>query len=247
MKFPFLKEALSNLFSKPSTVEFPKVNVDAKPGYRGRIAYDAEKCVNCGMCIKVCSPGAITRTFEDVEGGEKITYEFDLTSCTFCGMCQDFCVEKAIQLTTDYHMVATDAKDLITTGSRIKQKVLGKLTCGDSCVFCGLCVKNCPEGALTVDRANKSWTVDEEKCIKCGICINKCPKKCLSFAEAAEEGVVCGDDCVYCTLCAKKCPVGAITVDRANKTWSIDHEACIKCGACITACPKKTLKMGPIE
>ena len=79
MKFPFLKEALSNVVSKPSTVRFPAVNVDAKPDYRGRIAYDPEKCVNCGSCIKVCSPQAITRTYEDVEGGQKITYEFDLT------------------------------------------------------------------------------------------------------------------------------------------------------------------------
>ena len=44
--FPFLKEAIVNLFSKPSTVNFPKVNVEAKPNYRGRIAYYADKCVN---------------------------------------------------------------------------------------------------------------------------------------------------------------------------------------------------------
>lgn len=54
MIFPFLKEAVWNLFSKPSTVQFPKVNVDAKPNYRGRIAYDPEKCVNCGLCMGKC-------------------------------------------------------------------------------------------------------------------------------------------------------------------------------------------------
>ena len=155
MNFPFLKEAFFNLFSKPATVQFPKVNVDAKPGYRGRISYDAEKCVNCGMCIKVCSPGAITRVKEPVEGGDKITYTFDLISCTFCAMCQDFCSTKAIKLTEDYHMVACDSKDLVTTGSRIKQKPNGKLTCGDACVFCGLCMRNCPEGAIQVVRAEK--------------------------------------------------------------------------------------------
>lgn len=180
MNFPFLKEALYNLFSKPSTVQFPKVNVDAKPGYRGRIAYDAEKCVNCGMCIKVCSPGAITRTKEPVEGGDKITYTFDLTSCTFCAMCQDFCSTKAITLTEDYHMVG-DSKDLVTIGSRIKQKPKGKLTCGEACVYCGLCMKNCPENAISVVRAEKSWTLDASKCVQCGVCIGKCPKKCLSF------------------------------------------------------------------
>ncbi|MBQ6845882.1 MAG: 4Fe-4S binding protein [Oscillospiraceae bacterium] len=244
--FPFLKHAIGNFFSKPSTVNFPAVNVDAKPGYRGRIAYYPDKCVNCGMCIKVCGPIAITRTSEDVEEGEKITYEFDLTSCTFCGMCQDFCTTKAIEMTTDYHMVAEDPKDLVVRGERIKKKVAGKLTCSDSCVYCTLCAKQCPEGAITVDRANKTWSVDEEKCVKCGICIDKCPKKSLSFAEV-EEGVICSDSCVYCTLCAKKCPAEAITVDRANKTWSIDREKCTKCGICISACPKKSLSMGDIN
>lgn len=249
MNFPFLKEAIANLFSKPSTVQYPnKVqNVEAKPGYRGRISYDPEKCVNCGMCIKVCSPEAITRQFEDVEGGQRITYTFDLTSCTFCGTCADFCSTKAIQMTGDYHMVATDVKDLMVVGSRIKKTVKGKLTCGDDCVFCTLCAKTCPEGAITVDRATKTWKLDEEKCVQCGLCVSKCPKKCLRFEEPAEEGVVCGEDCVFCTLCAKKCPAGAITVDRAEKKWEIDRDACVKCGVCIQACPKKTLKMGPVE
>ena len=181
MIFPYLKEALSNLFSKPSTVPFPKVNVDAKPNYRGRIAYDPEKCMNCGMCMKVCSPGAITRTVEPVEGGDRITYTFDLTSCTFCAMCSDFCSSKAITLTEDYHMVACDKAELRTVGSRIQEKPAGKLTCGEACVFCGLCARNCPEGAITVVRAEKSWTVDESKCVQCGLCMGKCPKKCLSF------------------------------------------------------------------
>ena len=181
MMFPFLKEAIENLFSKPSTVPFPKVNVEAKPNYRGRIAYDAEKCVNCGMCMRVCSPGAITRVSEAVPGGDKITYTFDLTSCTFCSMCADFCSTKAITLTQDYHMVALDKHELVIVGSRIKEKPKGKLSVGEACVFCGLCAKNCPESAITVVRAEKSWTVDAKKCVQCGVCIGKCPKKCLEF------------------------------------------------------------------
>lgn len=122
MIFPFLKHAISNAFSKPSTVPFPKVNVDAKPGYRGRIAYDSSKCINCGMCMRACGPEAITRTVENVEGGQNITYAFDLTSCTFCGMCADFCSRNAIDLTTDYHMVATSAEDLIVKQTFFKEK-----------------------------------------------------------------------------------------------------------------------------
>ena len=244
MILPFLKEAIHNVFTKPSTVEYPFKVPEIPPaeGYRGRIAYDAEKCVNCGMCVKVCSPSAITRTFEDVEGGQKITYEFDLTSCTFCGTCADFCSEKAITMTQDYHMAATSHDQLVTVGSRIKKAAKGKLTCADGCVFCGFCAKNCPQGAITVDRANKSWSVDESKCVQCGICISKCPKKVLSFEEKKEVPAV-NDTCVFCGLCAKKCPQGAITVDRASKSWTVDEEKCIGCGLCVKGCPKKALTL----
>lgn len=241
--FPFLKEAIKNLFSKPSTVKFPKTEVCAKTGYRGKIDYNPELCVNCGMCLKVCSPEAISRTSASVSGGENITYEFDLTSCTFCGMCQDFCSTKAIRLTEDYHMVATDPLELIVKGTRFKKKVLGSLAVSEACIFCGICAKICPENAILVDRENKKWILDEEKCVKCGICTGKCPKKCLDFKEAAESGVVLGEGCVYCTLCAKKCPSEAILVNRENKIWEINREVCTKCGICVSVCPKKALSM----
>ena len=239
---PFAKKALSNLFKKPSTVRFPEVEVPAQPAYRGRIVYDAEKCVNCGMCMKVCSPGAIVRTVEEAEGGENITYTIDLTSCTFCGTCQDFCSTKAITLSEDYHMVAENAADLRVVGTRFRKKIAGKVTLKPAdCVYCGLCARNCPENAITVDRASRTWTLKEEECVKCGRCIEKCPKKALSFEEPKEEGVIMGNDCVYCTLCAKKCPAGALTVDRAAKTWVLDEDVCVGCGTCAEACPKKAI------
>ena len=183
--FPFVREAVNNLFSRPSTVEYPnKVSeVKAKPGYRGRISYDASKCVNCGPCRKVCSPSSITVIEEETEGGKNITYEFDLTSCTFCATCQDFCDEGAIVLTDDYHMVATDARDLVVRGTRFVENSNKILICGSDCIYCGLCMRNCPQSAITVDRKEKSWIVDHSKCVQCGICVGKCPKKTLSLEE----------------------------------------------------------------
>lgn len=237
--FPYLKYAVGNLFKKSSCDMYPFVESVAAEKYRGRIAYDSTKCINCGLCMKVCSPSAITRTEEDVEGGKKITFRFDLTSCTFCGMCKDFCPQKAIDLTADYGMVGK-REELFTEGSYVKEAPAGKLGIGEDCVYCGLCAKMCPQGAITVDRANKSWTVDEDKCVKCGVCVSKCPKKTLAFQKPQ---VQCGEDCVYCGLCAKMCPQGAITVDRPNKSWTVDEEKCVLCGMCVSKCPKKTLKI----
>ena len=72
---PFIKEAVTGLFSKPSTEAYPFKPVDAPAGYRGRIVFHADQCISCGMCERVCAGGAIsTRSEETEEGTLYITY-----------------------------------------------------------------------------------------------------------------------------------------------------------------------------
>lgn len=122
MRFPFIKDAVSQLFKKPSTELYPIVKKEAPQGYRGKILYHPDKCVNCGMCMRVCAPGAITRTIEKKDDGDEITFEFFLGSCTFCQMCADFCARKAIELTTEYSMVAENEDELKVGGTFFKKK-----------------------------------------------------------------------------------------------------------------------------
>ena len=208
MDFPFVKEAISQLFSKPSCAMYPAVPSEAAPNYRGRIVYHADRCIACGMCERVCSGNAITRTVEKTEEGDKITLTFNLGSCTFCATCADFCSRKAIELSGDYHMVATKEEDLLVSGSFIKKPPVKKAAPAPAakpatpaapsetpavevkprddgkpvsdpakCVYCTLCAKKCPAGAIEVDRANKTWKLDDEKCVASGTCAEACPKK----------------------------------------------------------------------
>jgi len=208
MDLPFIKEAISQLFSKTSCAMYPAVPSEAAEGYRGRIIYHADKCIGCGMCERVCSGNAIERTVEKLPEGEgdKVTLTFNLGSCTFCATCADFCSKKAIEFSTDYHMIATKEEDLLVSGSFIKKPPVKKAPAGKTvaspaepaasctiapradgkpvndtskCVFCTLCARKCPAGALEVDRANKTWTLDEDKCVACGACAEACPKKCI--------------------------------------------------------------------
>lgn len=52
----------------------------------------------------------------------------------------------------------------------------------ESCISCGMCARSCPPGALAVDRAAGTWTIQRFDCVQCGNCVNVCPKKCLKMA-----------------------------------------------------------------
>ena len=87
MDFPFVKEAISQLFSKPSCAMYPAVPSEAAPNYRGRIVYHADKCIGCGMCSQAC-PWNMPRV--DTETGVS-------TKCISCGRCAEQCPNGAIQ------------------------------------------------------------------------------------------------------------------------------------------------------
>ena len=44
----------------------------------------------------------------------------------------------------------------------------------ESCKACGICLKNCPEGAITGEK-KVPHKIDQEKCTLCGTCWEKCP------------------------------------------------------------------------
>ncbi len=304
MDFPFIKEAISQLFSKSSCDMYvPDNTKEGAPNYRGRIVFHPDKCINCMMCERVCSGNAITHVIEKTpEGDDKVTRSFYLGSCTFCATCMDFCSHGAIEFTRDYHMIATKEEDLMVSGTFIKKAPVKKAPAAkpapaapapapaagtvikprddgkpvqvpSKCVYCTLCAKKCPAGALEVDRAAKTWTLNEDECVGCGTCAEACPKKAILMpgdepaaveapaapapkpeekAAPAAALITPRDDgkpvqvpskCVYCTLCAKKCPAGALTVDRAAKTWTLDEDLCVGCGTCAEACPKKAILM----
>ncbi len=76
----------------------------------------------------------------------------------------------------------------ITPGSR------GRLAFNKAnCVYCTVCAKKCPTGALVVNRAQKKWAIDRLRCISCGYCVEACPKKSLELTGAHESPTVTKD------------------------------------------------------
>lgn len=51
----------------------------------------------------------------------------------------------------------------------------------EKCIYCGICQRRCPTGALNVSKEQKTWEVDRLRCISCNLCVEVCPKKCLAL------------------------------------------------------------------
>lgn len=50
----------------------------------------------------------------------------------------------------------------------------------EKCTRCGLCEKSCVYRAITVNKKEDLFDIDEEKCQRCGMCISVCPFYALS-------------------------------------------------------------------
>ena len=308
MDFPFVKEALTQLFSKPSTIAFPAAPSPAKPNYRGRIVFHPDKCISCNMCERVCAGQAITHTSEPCEEGERITRQFYLGSCTFCSHCASFCTHGAIELSDDYHMVADyyhadtfeeGEEALIVRGTYIKKAPVKKAapaaapaakpaapkaeapkaeaapkaeepkpaeekpaaTADAKAAATAEVTEEAPKPKRTrkpktetADAAAAAGATVTEKAAEAAPEAPKAEEKAAPAEEAAaptaapqprDDGKPVQDPskCIYCTLCARNCPAGALTVDRKAKTWVLDEDLCIACGTCQGACPKDAIIM----
>ena len=57
----------------------------------------------------------------------------------------------------------------------------------NDCIMCGMCMRNCPPNAITVDRAKGTWKIQRFDCVQCGYCVENCPKKCLKIVPGYPE------------------------------------------------------------
>lgn len=48
-----------------------------------------------------------------------------------------------------------------------------------ACILCSICEKRCPTGAISVQKQEKTWSIDYFRCVQCGTCVRECPKHSL--------------------------------------------------------------------
>ena len=73
-----------------------------------------------------------------------------------------------------------------------------------TCIQCGKCAKNCPEGAIS-QNAKGVYVIDKKKCTACGKCIEVCPMKVMVKGPTTTK-------CIACGICVKACPMDVLEI-----------------------------------
>ena len=94
---------LNMLFKKPNTIKYPYEKAKVQKNFRGKLKYNAEKCIGCRLCEHVCSADAI----EIKKIGEKSfkAYVY-LDRCIYCGQCAESCPKKALENTEEFELAS---------------------------------------------------------------------------------------------------------------------------------------------
>jgi len=103
------RELLRNAVKKPATLLYPSERILPVEGIRGRVDWEIEECVGCGLCQKICPSEAIEITGK----GPRADIIYYLDKCIFCGECVDICPTKAIRTASDYELASVTREELV--------------------------------------------------------------------------------------------------------------------------------------
>ena len=143
-----------------------------------RVIWNQEKCIACGSCAFVCPTQAVTMS--DNQGKRVINtpstrMEFPLKACAKCG--NYYAAEKQLAYMSKKGRLPIERFELCPD-CRTEQSTTYVIL--ETCPGCGLCVKACPQSAISLKGKKQPVELDLSKCVRCGACYEACKLKAIS-------------------------------------------------------------------
>lgn len=116
------KHLARTIAGKDFTQEFPEVQPQLPPNYRGvhRLNRDEQgrvKCVACYMCSTACPAHCIDIVAAPSPWPDRekypATFVIDELRCIYCGMCEQACPVDAVELTTLYDLTGLSREEMM--------------------------------------------------------------------------------------------------------------------------------------
>ena len=124
MRYPKIRElieALTSLFSRPYTSEYPRQPHSPARRFRGKPEYSNEGCIACTACALVC-PMRVIEFRDVVKAGQKATRKMilHLDECHYCGQCSALCTTRddnppGIKHTAKFDLAGSDRSQMVST------------------------------------------------------------------------------------------------------------------------------------
>lgn len=217
-----------NIFKKPSTVKYPKQDINifdevgASPSYRGLHTNDITKCIGCGTCQDICPTDAVIMIDSDENVGEgKLGKRptIDYGRCCFCAFCVDVCPSSSLNMSREY--IHTDPHPLNQIGDAEVEHIrrLFRITPDDN-------YQN-NKGYITPDdltlldiNRNHMEELDVEERYDSFIEIVK------GFSK--EEAIKEASRCIECGVCTETCPAKMNIPEYIRAIWEDDLEESVR-------------------
>ncbi len=97
-----LVDAVKNMTSKQTTVEYPESRESLPDTFRGMLRLDMSTCISCAACERICPNKTITMVEVLTYRGSKDMPMVGHERCLFCALCEEVCPPKCLTLTKNY-------------------------------------------------------------------------------------------------------------------------------------------------
>jgi formate hydrogenlyase subunit 6/NADH:ubiquinone oxidoreductase subunit I len=108
--FYLLPNIITNIFSKPRTMNYPTEPAAVSVNFRGSVRVHSSNCVGCSLCVRDCPAFALELEGE-TNGRFRLIHYRD--RCTYCGQCELSCRYKALYLDHAYDEPSSDRRNFI--------------------------------------------------------------------------------------------------------------------------------------